>query len=229
MPAFDEVELLESSVRAVSGGLGGREKGFELIVVENGSTDGTVALADRMAADVPEVRSEHLPTADYGAALRHGIALAAGDVIATFDVDYYDLAFLDRGLALLDGPDPPAIVVASKRATGAQDTRKWTRRVVTAVFTRLLHLGFGLRVSDTHGMKVLRADVVVPLARRCRFGADLFDTELVLRAERAGHRVAELPVLVEERRPSRTPIWRRAPRALAGLMRLRIALWRHPA
>ncbi len=96
---------------------------------------------------------------------------------------------------------------------------------MTAAFSTLLRLGFGLRVSDTHGMKVLRRREVEPLARKCRLGTDLFDTELVLRAERAGLRVEELPVTVEERRPSRTPILQRVPRTLLGLARLRVALF----
>ena len=90
----------------------------------------------------------------------------------------------------------------------------------------MLRVGFGLRVSDTHGMKALDADAVAPLARRCRNGRDLFDTELVLRADRAGLRVVELPVTVVERRPSRTPIARRAVRTCVGLVRLRVLLWR---
>jgi hypothetical protein len=98
--------------------------------------------------------------------------------------------------------------------------------MVTATFSLLLRVAFGLRVSDTHGMKALRRAAVEPIARRCRFGTDLFDTELVLRAERVGLAIAELPVAVEERRPSRTPIWRRVPRTLAGLARLRLTLWR---
>jgi hypothetical protein len=48
----------------------------------------------------------------------------------------------------------------------------------------------------------------------------------VIRAERAGLRVAELPVRAQERRPSRTPIWRRVPRTLVGLALLRITLGR---
>jgi hypothetical protein len=75
-------------------------------------------------------------------------------------------------------------------------------------------------------MKVLVRAQVAPIARRCRFDADLFDTELVIRAERAGLRVAELPVTVEERRPSRTSIAGRVVRSLVGLARLRIVLWR---
>ena len=56
--------------------------------------------------------------------------------------------------------------------------------------------------------------------------AEFLDTELVLRAERAGLRTVELPVVVVERRPSRSPIWRRVPRTLWGLVRLRVRLWR---
>jgi hypothetical protein len=89
----------------------------------------------------------------------------------------------------------------------------------------VLRVGFGLGVSDTHGMKVLRRQPLVDLARACRFRTDLFDTELVLRAERAGLRAVEIPVAVEERRPSRSSIVSRIPRTLAGLVRLRVALW----
>jgi hypothetical protein len=64
------------------------------------------------------------------------------------------------------------------------------------------------------------------IARQCRFGKDLFDTELILRAERAGLHTAEIPVTVVERRPARTSILRRVPRTLSGLVKLRVALWR---
>jgi glycosyltransferase AglD len=74
-------------------------------------------------------------------------------------------------------------------------------------------------------MKVLRRKEMVALVECSKFGTDLFDTELVIRAERAGLRVEELPVLVEERRPSRTSIARRIPRSLVGLARLRMVLW----
>ena len=66
----------------------------------------------------------------------------------------------------------------------------------------------------------------MPLARACHNGTDLFDTELILRAERAGLVTVELPVVVVERRPPRSSIWRRVPRTLVGLLRLRIQLWR---
>ena len=122
-------------------------------------------------------------------------------------------------------PGGPAIVVGSKRAVGAKDTRAPLRKVATWAFSMILRLLFGLRVSDTHGMKALRRSAVEGLAERCFSGQDLFDTELVLRADWAGLGVSEVPVTVEERRPPRSPIAYRVLRTIVGLVRLRAQLW----
>jgi len=226
MPAYNEAELLELSVKEVTEGLRGRAEPFEVIVVENGSRDATSEIADHLAASTAEVVTLHLDVADYGAALRAGLLAAEGDIVVNFDVDYYDLGFVADALDRLAAADQPAIVVGSKRALGARDERNGLRRLVTAVFAAVLRYGFGLSVSDTHGMKAMRRESVVPLARACHNGTDLFDTELILRAERAGLVTVELPVVVVERRPPRSSIWRRVPRTLLGLLRLRIQLWR---
>ena len=228
MPAHDEAPFIASAVRDVAEGM--RTRGpFEIVVVENGSTDDTAEVAKALVQDVPELRVLSLGAADYGKALRMGFLNAGGELAAFFDVDYYDLDFLDRAVALMDGAGGPAVVVGSKRGEGAIDTRAWPRRMVTLVFSTILKVGFGLGVSDTHGMKVLRREPLMPLAERCRFGTDLFDTELILRAERAGLKSGEVPVIVQELRPSRSSIAKRIPRTMVNLVRLRVYLWRDRA
>jgi glycosyltransferase involved in cell wall biosynthesis len=227
MPAHNEAGYLETAVREVDEGLRARGHEVEILIVENGSSDNTLALAHRLAGTLPAVRVSSRPVADYGAALRDGMFAARGDLVVTFDVDYYDLRFVDDALALLTRAAPaPAIVVGSKRAPGARDQRPWPRRLVTTVFSLLLRTVFSLSVSDTHGMKAMRRVDVEPILERCRFRTDLFDTELVIRTQRAGLRIAELPVTAQERRPSRTPIWERVPRTLVGMIELRLTLWR---
>jgi glycosyltransferase involved in cell wall biosynthesis len=221
MPAHNESGLLDQTLKELVGELRERDLSFEVLVVENGSSD-TRAFA---TAD-PAVRVLTRPRPDYGEAMRAGILAATRDVVVVFDVDYYDADFVDRVLPALTTADGPAIVVGSKRAPGTTDTRPWPRRAITAGFASLLRYGFGLRVSDTHGMKAMRRATVVPIVERCRSGTDLFDTEVVLRADRAGLPVAEVPVTVEERRPSRTPILRRVLRTMVGLVRLRVQLWK---
>ena len=164
--------------------------------------------------------------ADYGEALRMGLLESSGDIGVVFDVDYYDLDFLKEALELLDpsdAPTGPAIVVGSKRAPGARDERSPLRRAATSVFSGILRMAFGLTLSDTHGMKVLNLRALRGAVRACRSGADLFDTELIIRAEHSGLITAEVPVRVTELRPSRTSIAKRVPRTLLGMAKLR---WR---
>ena len=227
MPAFNESAILAESVEHVVKPLRERAETFELLVVENGSTDDTLAIAHRLGVEVPELRVVHRAVADYGAALRNGLIEAQGEIIVNFDCDYYDIDFLDRAVARLRGERAPAIVVGSKRAPGASDQRSAARRAVTWGFSTLLRLGFGLHVSDTHGMKAMRREAVLPYAEQCTLGRDLFDTELIVRAERGGLGVEEIPVAVVERRPARSPLASRVPRTVWGLVTLRRALgWR---
>src|SRR5262249_25976349 len=154
-------------------------------------------------------------------ALRTGFLEAHGENVAIFDVDYYDFDFLDRALAMVEDPDGPDVVVGSKRGAGAVDTRAWKRRTVTAGLSLLLRAGFGLTVAATHGIRVVRRAPLKDLAAACHYGTDIYDTELILRAERAGLKVTAIPVTVEERRPSRSSIAKRVPRTLVALSRLR--------
>ena len=224
VPAYNEGTLLSSMIRDVSDELSQRAEPFEVVIVENGSSDNSAEIARDLESTVRGVRALSLVQADYGAALHAGFLAATGDVVVNFDVDYYDMAFLDTAMDRMRSSDAPDIVVGSKRAAGSDDRRSSARRLVTATFATILRLGFGLVVSDTHGMKAMRRATVAPLVQACKLRTDLFDTEVILRAERSGLRVEEVPVDVEEHRPARTSILRRGFRTVVGLVRLRLAL-----
>lgn len=225
MPAHNEEGYLEPAVKAVVTGLAGRDQGFEVIIAQNGSTDATSAEARRLADSYEGVTVLDLPSPDYGLALRAGFLHARGELVVNFDVDLVDLDFLERALAVMADPEV-TVVVGSKRTAGSEDRRGPARRLVTATFSLVLRHGFGLRISDTHGLKALRRQPLAPLVAACHFGKDIFDTELIIRAERTGLRVEEIPVAVSDTRPPRTPIARRIPRTLAGLGRLWLDLRR---
>ena len=195
---------------------------YRIILVENGSTDRTHAEALSEAASDPRLDVIQIDGADYGLAIRTGMEAAGNQGwLVVFDIDYHSGEFLQR-VAELDGSAD--VVIASKRAPGSRDRRPWIRRLATRVFNLALRAMAGSGLSDTHGIKALRAPVVQALLPRVRLTEDLFDTELVLRAERAGYRIIEVPITVEELREARSSLLRRVPRTLRGLFALRRSL-----
>ena len=225
-PAYQEESFLDTAVRAVVEGLRQRGRDFEVIVVENGSKDHTRAVAESLATEFREVHARSIATANYGLALKDGLLAASKDFVVNFDVDLFSLAFLDEATQRMATAGGPDLIVASKRGEGADDRRHWTRKLVTGVFSLLLRRGFGLKVSDTHGMKAMRREPAQRFAESCLFGTDLFDTELILRLERAGFVTSEIGVRIEETRPARTPIVSRIFRSVRGLGTLWLALRR---
>jgi glycosyltransferase involved in cell wall biosynthesis len=219
VPVYNEADFIPQALPEIIEQLEGVGEPYEVLIVENGSTDGTSAAAQRAGRGLAvEVFSLEEP--DYGAAMRHGFLSAQGDWVVNFDIDYFSGAFLEKVLSLQDVD----LVIASKRDPESEDRRSIMRRLATRVFNILLRVILGSSVSDTHGMKAFRADLVSRIAPHVESRQDLFDTELVIRAERAGYRIQEVPVVVKEMRVTRSSLVKRVPRTISGLFRIRRAL-----
>jgi glycosyltransferase involved in cell wall biosynthesis len=219
VPVYNEAEFIPQAVPALIEQMESIGEPYRILIVENGSTDATAKVARQVAAGHP-VTVLSIDAADYGAAMRHGFLEAEGDWVVNFDIDYFSADFLKRVLAL----DDIDLVIASKRDPGSEDRRSLLRRVATLVFNLLLRTILDSKVSDTHGMKAFRDDLVSTVAPSVLSRQDLFDTELVIRAERAGYRIEEVPVVVEEMRVARSSLVKRVPRTIKGLWRIRRTL-----
>jgi glycosyltransferase involved in cell wall biosynthesis len=215
IPVYNEEAILLRSVMALTEALEPLGLNYELLICENGSTDSTAALAHALMTEHPQIRLESLSEASYGGALRHGIAHARGPLVVVFNIDFWDVDFLRRALELLESCD---LVVGSKAALGAQDRRPFSRRMITRSFTFLLRFLFGFQGTDTHGIKAFRADRVVPVVQACETNDEIFDTEIILRAQQAGLYLCEIPVSVQEMRPSRYSLWQRVPSTFRDLV-----------
>ncbi|NNC43474.1 MAG: glycosyltransferase family 2 protein [Acidimicrobiia bacterium] len=196
---------------------------YDVTLIENGGRDDTRLVAERLAADNPRLRVLHNRRADYGAALRRGFLETDGDWVVAFDIDYFSRTFIDQ---VVENSGRADIVLASKRDPEAEDHRTLLRRLGTRFFNLILRSAFRSGVTDTHGMKAIRRSVIVDITPSVISTQDLFDTELILRAERTGARIVEVPAVVVEIRPARSSFVKRIPRTLVGLVRLKRNLMR---
>ena len=199
VPVYNEASFIPEALPSLVDAMESTGASYKILIVENGSSDGSAETARKIAGDAP-VEVFSLPEPDYGAALRHGFLRASGDWVVNFDIDYFSAEFLQTILAQ---PDSVDLVIGSKRDPESEDRRPLIRRIATGVFNILLRVILGSGVSDTHGMKGFRIGLVESLTPHVVSTEDLFDTELVVRAERGGYKIVEVPVTVEDRKSTR--------------------------
>lgn len=222
IPVYNETRILERTVETIAGRLADGRREFEIVLVENGSSDGSVEICDRLAKKIPNVRTVHLPEPDYGRALQNGILCASNDLMVNFSADWWDLEFLEGAIPMMGDHD---LVIGIKTSDDNLDKRSWVRRYGSGLFQFLERALFPMPVRDTHGLKVAKLNRIQPIARKCRFGQEVFETELALRCLRAGVRFGELKLSIHEVRPGRINILKRGLRALWHLAGLRLTLW----
>lgn len=218
IPVFNEEAILETAVRGLVSKLDQENFGYELILAENGSTDATLAIAERLAGELPHIRVMHGDAPNYGRALRRGIEEARGELVVCDEIDLGDMDFYRRSIAMLDGGID--LVVGSKRHPESDDSRPLLRKAGTAVITSLLRLSVGFKGTDTHGLKAFRRSALMPIVSQCVVEHDLFASELVVRASRANVESREIPLRVREIRPPSIHLVQRVPRVLKNLVRL---------
>ena len=218
IPIFNEEAILDSALRALTTRLAEKDWTYEVILSENGSTDATVAIAQRWANTHGNIRVLSLEEPNYGGALRQGIEDAIGDYVVCDEIDLGDVTFYARSLDLLRaGAD---LVVGSKRHPESRDHRPWIRRQGTTIINGMLRLTLGFKGTDTHGLKAFRRSALLPVIHACRVEYDLFASELVLRAQLEGLMVKEIPLTLQEIRPPSIALARRVPRVLSNLIKL---------
>ncbi len=188
LPAYNEVDNLPGVVERALTVLPEIAPAFEIIVVDDGSSDGTGPLADRLAAEHPEVRAVHHPrNRGYGAALTSGFQAATGDFIMFMDADQqFDIADLSYLAPLVGRYD----IVAGYRIARRDGLH---RRLYAALFKLAMRILFGIRQRDIDcAFKVFRADLLRAIDLTSP-GA-LINTEILTKAARAGATWAEVGV-----------------------------------
>src|SRR5689334_3693858 len=213
IPCLNEAETITECVTRARAALEGNGLHGEVVVADNGSTDGSPELAERAGA-----RVVHEPRRGYGSAYLAGFAAARGDRIVMADADLtYDFREIPRFLEKIDeGAD---FVIGNRMAKIHPGAMPWLHRYVgNPVLTGILNLFFGVGVDDAHcGMRALRRDVLPRFDLRTT-GME-FASEMVIRAGKEELEITQIPIEYRPREgESKLSTWRDGWRHLRFLL-----------
>ncbi|MCC7529513.1 MAG: glycosyltransferase family 2 protein [Candidatus Melainabacteria bacterium] len=197
IPAYNEEKRLPSTLESVHNFLSESDRAFEIIVVDDGSSDGTVGVVNKFAADHCGVRLlTHSPNQGKGYSVREGMLKAEGDLLLLDDADgaspIAELIRLEN--AIKSGAD---IAIGSRAKPGdetvvnALSHRKHIGNTFNMIVQSLLLKG----IQDTQcGFKLFKRDVAVDLFQIARLNRYAFDVEILYLARKRGYEIAEVPI-----------------------------------
>jgi SAM-dependent methyltransferase len=228
IPVLNEERCLGRSVATLAARLDGEcPYEWSVTVVDNGSTDGTWAIAESLASEDIRIRAIRLPERGRGRALKEAWSTSTADVVAYMDVD------LSTGLESLSGLIDPLVAgvaelsIGSRLARGAQIRRSLRREIISRCYNVLTRAAFGYSVRDAQcGFKAIRRDIALSLLPRIEDDGWFFDTELIALAWWEGLRINEVPVRWIEDEDSRVRIVATATDDLRGIIRMLRHRWR---
>ena len=223
LPVFNEAHVLERSVSRLRQAMAeSQEFAWRIVVVDNGSTDGTATVARRLAEQSGRLSLLHLDAKGRGGALRTAWQQTDAEFSVYMDVDLStDLAAVAQTVTLLrEGAD---LVTGSRLHGDSEITRCFKREILSRGYNRLIRWILHTRSFDDAqcGFKGVRIESVWPLLPLVVDREWFFDTELLVLAEYAGLRVRVLPIKWVEDLDSRVNIPRTIWQDLKGLIRLR--------
>ncbi len=199
VPAYNQKDKLEGCVLAVQQSLKAAGiNDFEVIIAEDGSRDGSFEEAKRLWRKYPFVKVSHVnKKTGRGSAVCRGFYESSGDVVAYIDAD--QATETSHLPALLAAAKKTGIATGSRYLRTSNTSRGVRRLLFSRVFNWLVRIILGSKVSDHQcGFKAFRKNVAKDLCARAREKHWLWDTEVLVLAQKQGLTVSEIPVVWRE-------------------------------
>jgi glycosyltransferase involved in cell wall biosynthesis len=216
-PAYNDEHTIENIVRTAIKEIRKVTDDFEILIINDGSTDGTRAIADRLASEFPVVRAIHHPrNLGYGAALISGFTNARKNLIFYTDGDgQYDVREIHNLLAELR----PNIDLVNGYKVKRSDA--WYRVWIGAIYRRLMRAAFALPIRDVDcDFRLMRRSIFEKITLESTSG--VICVEMARKFAVAGFRMAEIPVSHYPRLHGRSQFFRfrHLSQTLRGLLRI---------
>lgn len=205
IPAYNESKRLEKTVRSIHESLCAFTSSAEVIISEDGSSDGTYDIAVKLAKGSADMRLLHSEKrCGKGLALKRAIKDAKGEVICFMDADlatdmFYLPVLIDA--VRVEGYD---IAIASRLVPASNTERSKKRSIASKAYNTMVRLILRSRVYDHQcGFKAFKRSSILPILDQIKDERWFWDTEMLVRAQLAGYRIKEIPVKWKEADSSR--------------------------
>ncbi len=228
IPVLNEAHVLAKSVATARQFLAeSMACRWRVVIVDNGSTDGTDRVARELVAAHDDVRFLQLPQRGRGRALRHAWTQSDADVMCYTDVDLStELAALPKMVhgIVVDGFD---LATGSRLLRASKTTRSPKREFISRCYNLFVRGVLWTSFSDAQcGFKAISRAAMLDLVPNVQDQGWFFDTEIMVLAEKRGYRIADIPVTWIEDDDSRVKIVKTAWDDIKGVFRVRLTLWR---
>ena len=195
LPAYNEAKRIENTVERTAAALREISSSFEIIIAEDGSKDGTDRICESLARKYDFVKHLHSNERQgRGRALNRAFRSSRGDILGYIDVDLAtDMRhLLELIQSIRDGYD---FVTGSRMLPQSNVKRPFKRGFASKGFNFLTRLMLGSKLYDHQcGFKSFRRDALFALMDKIKDTHWFWDTELFVRAQRAGYKIKEFPV-----------------------------------
>lgn len=221
IPAYNESGIIMDTIQTVSARLAELTAEYEVLVVDDGSTDGMAELV-RGCGD-PRVRLEgYASNRGKGCAVRTGMLAAQGDLILCTDADLAYGVDVFAGLLERLRTGEADLVIGSRRM-GGEGYKNYPplRILMSKCFGLLSHMISGLPYDTQCGIKAYRRQAARAIFSRCTTDGFSFDFEVLMRADRLGLKVEQFPVSVINFRESKVNVVRDSARMFRDVFRIR--------
>jgi glycosyltransferase involved in cell wall biosynthesis len=201
LPAHNEAERIEDAVNQTNKALAEFTSSYEIIIAEDGSTDGTVEIASRIEAENSFVEHIHSEARlGRGKALNHAFKLATGEIVAYLDVDLStDMKHLKPLIEAIK-EEKYDFATGSRMLKESEVKRSFKRAAMSKVFNFLVRKILKSEIRDHQcGFKSFRKDALMRLINEIKDEHWFWDTEMLVRAQRNSYKIKEIPVRWEDK------------------------------
>lgn len=209
-PAYNEVDVLEKTIKKVIENLESFTSSFEIIIAEDGSTDGTDSLAALLAKKNSQIKHIHgQRRLGRGTALKNSFKQSKGRTLVYMDLDLAtDLDHLKELIETISiqGFD---LATGSRLLSKSEVSRSWTRNLASSSYNLIVRKLLGSKVKDHQcGFKSFRREPLLELLDEVEATHWFWDTEILVRANRKGYKIKEIPVLWKSGRETKVRLFK---------------------